>query len=126
MTRMKIFCWRFLKKNVDWTNICLLCKRAISFPGKVLLVKKEIKRPLTNSKNCKCSIIKVIFTLGLILIFMVFILPFDLYIKFTKMRINFLNLRMNSQKYFHSFYLFVLDYGLPKLWSHRFGDYPPR
>ncbi len=66
---------------------------------------------------------KVIFTLGLNLIFMILILTFDLYIKFTKMRINFLNLRMNSQNYFHSFYLFVLNYGLPRLWSHRFGDY---
>jgi hypothetical protein len=51
---------------------------------------------------------KVVFTLGLILIFMVLILPFDLYIKFTTMRINFLNLRMNFQNNFHSFYLFVL------------------
>ncbi len=39
------------------------------------------------------------------------------------MRINFLNLRMNSQNDFHSFYLFVLDYGSPRLWSYRFGDY---
>jgi hypothetical protein len=54
---------------------------------------------------------------------MVLILPFDLYIKFTKTRINFLNLRMNSQNDFHSFYLFVLDYGLPRLWSHILGDY---
>ncbi len=38
---MKIFCWRFLNFFVNWTNIHLLCKRAISFPGKVLIVNKK-------------------------------------------------------------------------------------